>query len=208
MATRVIIETGKKRLFASAVKWPGWSRVGKDEASALDALRRYRPRYERVAKSAGVPFSPDGDFEVVERLGGSGADFGVPDSVAEIEREELSRADLERFLALLRASWRAFDEIAAKAPAELRKGPRGGGRDRDKIVEHVLGAEVLYASRLGAKLQQPDMRDAAAIGEFRNALADALSRADASTKWPPRYAARRIIWHVLDHAWEIEDRSS
>jgi len=25
--------------------------------------------------------------------------------------------------------------------------------------------------------------------------------------WPPRYAARRIAWHALDHAWEIEDRS-
>ena len=25
-------------------------------------------------------------------------------------------------------------------------------------------------------------------------------------KWPPRYAARRIAWHALDHAWEIEDR--
>ena len=25
--------------------------------------------------------------------------------------------------------------------------------------------------------------------------------------WPQRYAARRIAWHALDHAWEIEDRS-
>jgi hypothetical protein len=25
--------------------------------------------------------------------------------------------------------------------------------------------------------------------------------------WPPRYAAHRIAWHALDHAWEIEDRS-
>jgi hypothetical protein len=24
---------------------------------------------------------------------------------------------------------------------------------------------------------------------------------------PPRYAIRRIAWHVLDHAWEIEDKS-
>ena len=27
-------------------------------------------------------------------------------------------------------------------------------------------------------------------------------------RWPPRYAARRIAWHALDHAWEIEDRST
>ena len=25
--------------------------------------------------------------------------------------------------------------------------------------------------------------------------------------WPHRYAARRIAWHVLDHAWEMEDRA-
>jgi hypothetical protein len=25
--------------------------------------------------------------------------------------------------------------------------------------------------------------------------------------WPQPYAARRIAWHVLDHAWEIEDRT-
>jgi len=26
--------------------------------------------------------------------------------------------------------------------------------------------------------------------------------------WPPRYAAARIAWHALDHAWEIEDKST
>ena len=25
-------------------------------------------------------------------------------------------------------------------------------------------------------------------------------------KWPPRYTIRRITWHVLDHAWEMQDR--
>jgi hypothetical protein len=29
----------------------------------------------------------------------------------------------------------------------------------------------------------------------------------ADRKWTARYAARRIAWHALDHAWEIEDRS-
>jgi len=28
-----------------------------------------------------------------------------------------------------------------------------------------------------------------------------------SERWPARYAIRRIAWHVLDHAWEIEDKS-
>jgi hypothetical protein len=25
-------------------------------------------------------------------------------------------------------------------------------------------------------------------------------------RWPARYYVRRAAWHVLDHAWEIEDR--
>ena len=29
----------------------------------------------------------------------------------------------------------------------------------------------------------------------------------AGRKWPARYAARRIAWHALDHAREMEDRS-
>ena len=25
--------------------------------------------------------------------------------------------------------------------------------------------------------------------------------------WTTRYAARRIAWHVLEHAWEMQDRA-
>jgi hypothetical protein len=38
-------------------------------------------------------------------------------------------------------------------------------------------------------------------------LLEALQHPVAQAKWPPAYAARRIAWHALDHAWEIEDRS-
>jgi hypothetical protein len=75
----------------------------------------------------------------------------------------------------------------------------------------VLGAEVAYARKLGLRLQQPDGGDAGAVREHRNAIVAGLR---AGTKgvtergWPARYAARRMAWHVLDHAWEIEDRST
>jgi hypothetical protein len=26
-------------------------------------------------------------------------------------------------------------------------------------------------------------------------------------RWLPRYFVRRVAWHALDHAWEIEDRA-
>jgi hypothetical protein len=102
--------------------------------------------------------------------------------------------------------------VVKGAPAALRKGPRGGGRDRDKIVDHVLGAESAYARKLGLRLTVPDRHDAARIKLFRKALVDALEKpsggkAPVGKGWPQRYAARRIAWHVLDHAWEIEDRS-
>ncbi len=215
-ATRVYLEVGTKRVFACALDWPGWCRSGKTEELALETLAAYAERYAVVAREAGVPIpSATGDgFQIVERLAGSAGytDFGVPGEVATSDWEPLSDEEAERQIALLRASWVVLDRVAAAAPPELRKGPRGGGRDRDKVVDHVLGAEAAYARKLGVKHRQPAVDDRAAIAAFRSELAatlrDAWQAPPAEEKgWPPRYAARRIAWHVLDHAWEIEDRS-
>src|ERR1019366_9322756 len=121
---------------------------------------------------------------------------------------ERLRAYASRYAPVVRAA-------GADAPASLRKRPRGGGRDRDAIVDHVVGAELeMYARKLGLRLPRPALDDLAARAAARTALANAL-RATAgsdpypagSKGWPPRYAIRRIAWHVLDHAWETEDRS-
>ena len=203
---RVVIEAGPKRVFASALDWPGWSRSGRDEAAALDALAAYADRYRPVARAAHVRFPAAPAFEVVERLRGNGAtDFGVPEAVATAEREPLTRAEALRLAALVEAAWLTFDEIVAGAPPRLRKGPRGGGRDRDQIVEHVIGPEsASYARAIGLRLPPPALGDRAAIDASRAAIAEAIrtrGRSDAgATRWPIRYAARRIAWHVLDHA--------
>jgi hypothetical protein len=101
--------------------------------------------------------------------------------------------------------------VVAKAPADLRKGPRGGGRDRDEVYEHVLGAESAYATKIGIRLAQPRRDDRTAITAFRTSFLEGLravaGRPVAEKQWPFRYAVRRVTWHVLDHAWEIEDRS-
>ena len=89
--------------------------------------------------------------------------------------------------------------------AQLGKGPRGGGRDRDDIVDHVAAAELAYARKLGIRLGSDLTASRAAIVEVLGAPSDASSI--GAKGWPPRYAARRIAWHVLDHAWEIEDKS-
>ncbi|TAN34552.1 hypothetical protein EPN29_02700 [bacterium] len=209
-ATRVYIERGAKRVFASAVEWPGWCRAGRDEKAALDALAACAARYTPVAEIAGLEFPADagGDFDVVERMPGNATtDFGAPGIIAKDESRPLPAAEAERTRALVAACWAALDRVVAKAPAELRKGPRGGGRDRDRIFEHVLGAESEYAKGIGLKLRPPDFKDAAAVAAFRQALLDRLRTPAGDARWPARYAARRIAWHALDHAWEIEDRT-
>ena len=203
----VYLEVGAKRVFACASDWPGWCRAGRNEEQALEALRAAAPRYAVVAGEAGLKV-PAAEFEVVERLQGSATtDFGAPGAIPPSDAEPLEPKEAERLTKLVHAAWTVFDRVAAKAPAELRKGPRGGGRDRDKIVDHVLESEGAYAGRLGLRLQSPPRTDTAAISEFRAVLANALRRPPSEAKWPARYGARRIAWHALDHAWEIEDRT-
>lgn len=87
-------------------------------------------------------------------------------------------------------------------PPSLRKGPRGGGRDRDAIADHVREAERSYGRTIGVRVppQTP-------WAEQRAAVLEALRAGAPGGSWPARYAVRRFAWHVLDHAWEIEDRS-
>jgi hypothetical protein len=214
-ATGVYVEVGKKRAFVSARDWPGWCRAGRDEEAALDALAEYAPRYGVVATEAGLTFpaSVADRLEVVERLpGDASTDFGAPGAVAEGDADELSPAEARRQAALLEASWAVFDRVAAAAPATLAKGPRGGGRDRDPIVDHVVGAEAGYARKIGIAHPAPSAADAAAVAALRSDILDAVrsrrfGAPPRSKPWPARYAIRRIAWHVLDHAWEIEDKS-
>jgi hypothetical protein len=213
-STSVYLEIGKKRVFACALDWPGWCRSARSEELALMALAAYAPRYGVVAKEAGLPF-PDSvaaSFNVVERLPGSAStDFGVPERVAAADVGPPIPGQGETLSALVTAAWTVFDQVAASAPAELRKGPRGGGRDRDKMIDHVITSEVAYARKLGIRQKVAAIDDRAAIASLRAAISEALrtTAADAPPNgWPARYAARRIAWHALDHAWEMEDRAS
>ena len=210
----VALEVGTRRVFASALDWPGWCRSGRDEALALEALAAAAGRYAAVAVRAGTPFpGAAADFEVVERLPGTTTtDFGAPDAVAGADARPLSAVEAVRLAALVAAAWVEFDRVVAAAPAILRKGPRGGGRDRDAVVAHVVEAEGQYARRLGIRPDRVDAGDRAAVAALRQAITGALGAARAGAPmveggWLPRYAARRIAWHALDHAWEIEDHS-
>lgn len=213
----VYVEAGARRTFACSLEWPGWCRSGKDESLALEALASYAPRYAAVAKLADVEFpaSPEGlALEVVERVpGGATTDFGAPQSVPDADRRRLTPKKAAAQAALVRAARVFLDDVVSRAPASLRKGPRGGGRDRDAIFAHVVGAEVAYARKLGIRSREPGPSDEQAVSALRESISAVLSSTREPAPlvekgWPVSYAARRIAWHVLDHAWEIEDRSS
>lgn len=218
----VCLEIGQKRAFASAIDWPGWCRSGRTEQSALQALVASGPRYADVLQAAQIPFQFPADmsaFAVVERLTGTTTtDFGAPAIAPSNDRIAPDATELERLQMLLRAYWQAFDTMIGKATGkELRKGPRGGGRDLDGMIEHVFGAERSYLSALGWKHRPSNAADVwQERDQLRQAVLAALGAAAqgeipthgprGSVRWTPRYFVRRAGWHVLDHVWEIEDR--
>ena len=221
-AMDVYIEAGAKKVFACAAEWPGWSRAGRDEATALQALFDYAPRYVAVLRKAGLSFTPPADvaaFNVIERVGGdSGTDFGVPAVVPACDVEPITDKELPRLKSLLKAYWQAFDDVVQRAEGRpLRAGPRGGGRDSGKIVAHMMDAEAAYLTRLSWKLPKLASDDPIAKRDVsRQAVLDALESAvknglpaqgpRGGVIWPARYFVRRAGWHVLDHLWEIKDR--
>jgi hypothetical protein len=211
-AIAVSVEAAPKKAFAKAIDWPGWARSGKTAELALAALEGAADRYALVAAEAGQPVTSDA-YEVVEETeGGSGTEFGVPSVVTVADHRPVTARDAERLAGLVAAAWTIFDRVVAAATAELRKGPRGGGRDRDKIVGHVAESDWYYAREMGIREKQPDPTDRATVMSLRAAMLEVLGRPSdgsplAGRKWPARYAAARIAWHALDHAWEIEDRT-
>lgn len=223
MGHKLYVESADKRVFAVALDWPGWARGAKTEQDALEALVAYGRRYKKAARSPGREFSAPkavGDLTVVERVkGDASTDFGIPAMETKADRKDLNTAELDRQIRVLKAAWKTFDVTSdAAAGVELRKGPRGGGRDVDKIVAHVVDAEVAYLSKVGDKFKPPaGAPHEAWVDELRARIVAALKIRGTgepppnpprrAAVWSLPYAIRRIAWHALDHAWEIEDRA-
>lgn len=218
----IYLEIGKTRTFAGPLAWPGWCRSGKNEDLAIQTLLENGPRYAKIFARTTIDFTAPGDlsaFEIVERLTGNAAtNFGAANIAPAYDSEEMDKAEFDRARAIIKATWKALDTaIAAAKDKDLRKGPRGGGRELDGIIEHVVGADGGYLSKIGHKVPQIDKSDLDGwLNLTRQTVMQALDAAErgeipdsgprGGTMWNPRYYVRRSTWHTLDHAWEIEDR--
>jgi hypothetical protein len=212
----VTIEYTPKRTFATAADWPGWSRSAKTEELALEELAAYAARYAPIAAAEHRRFaaSPSvADLDVVERHEGSGGtEFGVPSRPTDHDARPTDADEAARQAGLVETAWAFFDRTATAAPEEFRKGPRGGGRNTSTVVSHVMEADRAYAGQIGITVREFAPDDRAAVQAMRTAMLHVLRAARdgeplAGRRWPARYAAHRIAWHALDHAWEIEDRT-
>jgi hypothetical protein len=216
---RTYVETGTKRAFAGAIEWPGWCRAGRDPDSALEALFGYRTRYVKSLRGTRLGFEPPAApaaFVVAERLKGDATtDFGAPSIAPKADERRITDAELARLGSILNACWRSFDGAVDAARGKvLAKGPRGGGRDLRKIVDHVVDADGSYLRMLARKVEAGPKAER--LDRTRAAILDALATTArdgvpppgprGGKRWLPRYFVRRVAWHVLDHAWEIEDR--
>ena len=218
----VYLEIGNKKVFAGGLEWPGWCRSGKTEEDALETLLDYGPRYVKAMGSAARGLTPPtkvSDFKVTERLkGDTTTDFGAPGKIPIFDEEEIDSEEAKRLTSFIKAAWKKLDKTAEDAKGiALRKGPRGGGREVDAIVEHVLEGEMSYLYRLGKKFKSSEKDIAAQMSTERKTFLGTLAirargeEAEPAGRrtaklWSARYAVRRAAWHILDHAWEIEDR--
>ena len=218
----IYLEVGRNKTFACAFDWPGWSRSGRDEDSAIQALLHSGSRYATAMEAAHILFTIPrnlADLRIFERITGNYAtNYGVPDLPIPQDNDPLSAEEIKRYKQILQACWLAFDKAVNSAQGkELRKGPRGGGRELVEIIDHVAGAETGYLRRIGGKAnisatENMDERLRQTRSETLKGLQAAFagrlpnSGPRGGKIWPLRYYVRRVAWHVIDHAWEIEDR--
>ncbi len=162
-----------------------------------------------------VEFDTVKNFRVVEEYPGTpSTDFwSISFAFSSIDKKDMSSAELERELTLMQACWKFFDQVRGRVSAEMQKGPRGGGRDRDRIVRHVLYVERDWASGVGVLTPPEELLTPKGLKTYRESYCDAIRDyhsqgkwAGNRAKWPLRFLIRHTAFHTMDHAWEMQDR--
>jgi hypothetical protein len=219
MPVRTVVERGPKgkRSVAFALDWPGWSRGAKSPELALETLESYRERYRPVAELAGMgrEFDAAGSLEILEDKVGTGStDFwGISFSPCSAEQGPMGEAEFERAITLLQACWAFFDDVAARVSVEMRKGPRGGGRDREQIIRHTIRTESEdFAKQVGLRIPEEAALSPDGLRQHRKAYVAAMRAYNAGQverrmrSWTLPFLIRHSAYHTLDHAWEMEDK--
>ncbi|MEO7663562.1 MAG: hypothetical protein ABIV26_00415 [Candidatus Limnocylindrales bacterium] len=219
MTVRSVLERGPKgkRFVAFALDWPGWSRGAKSAEGAIESLEAYRARYRPIAELAGMAdeFDAAGPLEVVEdRVGTGSTDFwGISFSPSSAEQGPMADPEFDRGIALLRASWTFFDAVAARVSPAMRTGPRGGGRDRNRIVRHTIRTESEdFAKQVGLRIPDEAALNPEGLHRHRTDYVAAMRAYNAGEvqrrmrSWTLPFLVRHSAFHTLDHAWEMEDK--
>jgi hypothetical protein len=217
--TRMTLEIGPKRkkVVAVAADWPGLERGAKTQDGAIENLHSYIPRYSQVAKLAEM----DAEFDTIQKLdlveeylGTGSTDFwGISYAFSSIDKQDMASDELERELRLMQACWFFFDEVCRRVSAEMQKGPRGGGRDRDHIIRHTLYTEHNWEKMIGVFTPDDAILTVEGLKTHRESYCQAIrdyhshhKLAGKMAKWPLRFLIRHTAFHTLDHAWEMEDK--
>jgi len=219
MPVRTVLESGPKakRFVAFALDWPGWSRGAKDADLALETLESYRERYRPIAQIAGMAgeFEAAGPLEITEeRVGTGSTDFwGISFSPSSTEHGPMTDAEFDRAITLLRSCWEFFDGVAARVSPEMRRGPRGGGRNRDQIIRHTIRNESEeFAKQVGIRIPEEAALSPAGLQQHRKDYVIAMRAYNAGEvtrkmrSWTLPFLIRHSAFHTLDHAWEMEDK--
>ena len=219
MTVRTVVEHGPKgkRTVAFALDWPGWSRGAKSADLAVETLETYRDRYRPIPHLAGMgrDFDAAGSLEIFEdRVGTGSVDFwGISFSPSSTEHGPMGEPELERAISLLEACWAYFDDVAGRVSAEMRKGPRGGGRDRGKIVRHTIRTESEdFAKKVGLRIPEEAALTPEGLRDYRSSYVAAIRACNAGKvdrpmrSWTLPFLIRHSAFHTLDHAWEMEDK--
>jgi hypothetical protein len=218
MPVRTVVERGPKgkKAVAFAIDWPGWSRGAKTPELALETLESYRSRYRPVAAGARMAkeFDAAGPLEVIEdRVGPGSTDFwAISFAPSSFEREPMEAEELDRKIKLLRACWAFFDATAARVSPEMRKGPRGGGRNRTQIFRHTVRNESeAFAKRVGLRIPEEGALSPEGLRDFREDYVAAMraynqGEGKRMKSWNLPFLIRHSAFHMMDHAWEMEDK--
>jgi hypothetical protein len=103
--------------------------------------------------------------------------------------------------------------VAARVSPEMRQGARGGGRDRDQIIKHVIRTESQdFAKGVGLRIEDGEALIPDGLPQYCEDYIAAMRAYEAGEvkrrmrSWTVPFLIRHSAFHTLDHTWGMEDK--